>query len=123
MRAVNSRQTGFRSIVAAVMLLTGTPLASAADPVEVSVKAKQGFKFEPSSLEVPAGAEVVVSFENAGAMAHNVQFPEFEAGTENIGSGKNETITFTAGESGTYEFLCDVPGHAQAGMKGELKVR
>jgi len=105
------------------MLLTGTPLASAADPVEVSVKAKQGFKFEPSSLEVPAGAEVVVSFENAGAMAHNVQFPEFEAGTETIGSGKNETITFTAGESGTYEFLCDVPGHAQAGMKGELKVR
>jgi uncharacterized cupredoxin-like copper-binding protein len=30
------------------------------------------------------------------------------------------TVTFTA--PGTYEYLCTLPGHAAAGMKGELRV-
>ena len=101
----------------------GALQAHATETVKVSVEARQGFKFEPSALEVPAGTEVVVRFENAGAMAHNVQFPEFDAGTETIGSGKSETFRFTVGEAGTYRYLCDVPGHADAGMTGEITVR
>ena len=30
------------------------------------------------------------------------------------------TIKFT--KTGTYEYMCTVPGHAAAGMKGDLKV-
>ena len=123
MRTTGLKQTKSLTVLASAALLGGALQANAAESVEVSVEAKQGFKFEPSSLEVPAGAEVVLKFKNAGAMAHNIQVPEFDVGTETIGSGKGETITFTAGESGTYEFLCDVPGHAEAGMTGKIKVR
>jgi rusticyanin len=33
------------------------------------------------------------------------------------------TLTFTATASGTYNYLCPVPGHAQKGMTGSLTVR
>lgn len=123
MQAIRLKKAQFPYVLASVLLLSWAAQAHSAETVEVSVEARQGFSFEPSTLEVPAGAEVVVRFENAGAMAHNVQFPAFEAGTETIGSGKSETFRFTAGESGTYEYLCDVPGHADAGMTGEITVR
>ena len=123
MNAGGLKKAQVPTILASALLLMGAVQAQAAETVEVSVEARQGFRFEPSTLEVPAGAEVVVRFENAGAMAHNVQFPEFDAGTGTIGSGKSETVRFTAGESGTYEYLCDVPGHADAGMTGKITVR
>jgi nitrite reductase (NO-forming) len=88
----------------------------------VTVQAKQGFKFEPSTLEVAAGSEVVLRFENKGIMAHNIKVPALNAGTETIGGGKSQTITFTVDQNGTYEFECSVPGHAQAGMTGQIKV-
>jgi uncharacterized cupredoxin-like copper-binding protein len=31
-------------------------------------------------------------------------------------------LTYTFKTKGTYEFFCTVPGHAAAGMKGDLKV-
>ncbi len=123
MRTAGFKKTKSLSVLASAVLLVGALQANAADTVEVTVEARQGFKFEPSSLEVPEGTEVVLRFENAGIMAHNFKVPGLDAGTETIAAGKNETITFTAGESGTYEFLCDVPGHADAGMTGQITVR
>jgi len=32
------------------------------------------------------------------------------------------TLTFTAGKSGTYQYLCPVPGHARGGMAGTFAV-
>jgi plastocyanin len=32
------------------------------------------------------------------------------------------TLTFTAGKSGTYQYLCPVPGHARGGMAGTFTV-
>ena len=42
--------------------------------------------------------------------------------TKTIGSGQTETIEFVAPTSGTYTFICSVPGHATAGMVGDLIV-
>jgi rusticyanin len=38
------------------------------------------------------------------------------------GDGAN-TVTFTAGGTGTYQYICPMPGHAQMGMHGSLIVR
>lgn len=98
-------------------------LAAAGETVEVTVNAKQGFKFEPSSVEVPRGARVTLTFENTGLMAHNLKIPELDAGTGTIGADKSEVITLSVDEKGSYEFICDVPGHAEAGMTGTFKVQ
>ena len=39
-----------------------------------------------------------------------------------VDPGETSTLTATL-KQGTYTFLCPVPGHAAAGMKGTLTVR
>ena len=34
-----------------------------------------------------------------------------------------ETITFTAGPGGRYQYVCPMPGHAQMGMHGSFIVK
>lgn len=123
MRTARFLKINCLSALAAAVLLAGALQVNAADTVEVTVKAKPGFKFEPATLEVPAGAEVVLKFENAGIMAHNITVPELGVATPTISAGESETIKFTVGEKGTYKYICSVPGHAQAGMTGQITVR
>lgn len=44
------------------------------------------------------------------------------AHTDLIGGGESTTITFTAPEAGTYDFICSFPGHAGM-MKGKFIVQ
>lgn len=39
-----------------------------------------------------------------------------------ISPGGSTSITFDFKTKGTYEYLCTLPGHAAAGMKGDIKV-
>lgn len=105
------------------LILGWSSLAAAGETVEVTVKGKSGFKFEPSTVEVPAGGRVKLTFANVDTMGHSLKVPELNAGTKTIGPDKRETITFTVGDSGSYEFICGVAGHAKLGMKGSLKIK
>jgi uncharacterized cupredoxin-like copper-binding protein len=40
-----------------------------------------------------------------------------------IQPGKTAKLVVTFTKKGTYPYLCTVPGHAEAGMKGTLTVR
>ena len=42
--------------------------------------------------------------------------------TPSLSPGKSATLTVTFSKKGSYEYLCTIPGHAAAGMKGLLKV-
>lgn len=41
---------------------------------------------------------------------------------ERIAPGKTYTVEMTFPGPGTYEFVCGITGHAEAGMKGTLTV-
>ena len=95
------------------------------------------------TLVLPSGATVHVEFINADTdQAHGWEVvgsgPPFEFGVggpalagalarplgdpTTAGDGA-ETITFQAGRTGTYEYVCPMPGHAQMGMHGRVIVR
>lgn len=97
------------------------------------------------TIVVPKGAKVTVQFVNAdadtahgwlltaaqrsfpymGMMAGPPAFPGAFAvplGDPTAAGMPTETITFTAGQSGKYTYLCPVPGHAQQGMHGVFEV-
>ena len=92
------------------------------------------------TVTVPVGWKVVVHYANASALRHSLdvipytgtqpdsaQPPSFPGAStkdpvDGIGVGKQETVTFVADRAGTYEFLCGVLGHAQAGMWDYLVV-
>jgi plastocyanin len=65
--------------------------------------------------------KVTVSMPNPAPIQHNISIQGQGKGPI-VGTGGTSTFTATL-KPGTYEFLCDVPGHAQAGMKGTLTVK
>jgi nitrite reductase (NO-forming) len=102
--------------------------------------------FQPTELTAIAGQKVRLTFVNNGAMEHDWQVPAVKAhdltiveksasfndrmqglldqGSPYAGAGAGETmvVEFEIEDAGSYEFICAVPGHAMAGMKGTFTV-
>jgi uncharacterized cupredoxin-like copper-binding protein len=87
-------------------------------PVTVTVTATE-FKFKLSRKTVPVGV-VVFKVVNRGKIAHDFKIAGKK--TPLIKAGKSATLRVTFKKKGRYAYLCTVPGHAAAGMKGVLAV-
>jgi len=112
------------TIRAAPRVLPALLAALAAGPASAHGVEVEGaeFAFTPDRVEVPAGETVEITFTNTGAISHNLTIPALDAATETIQAGDTATLTVTPDDPGTYEIRCTVPGHAPAGMTGELVV-
>ena len=77
------------------------------------------FKFTLSKASVPHG-KVVFTLVNKGKLAHD--FWISGKTTPLVAPGKSTKLTVTL-NAGKLLYLCTVPGHAGAGMKGTLTVR
>jgi plastocyanin len=79
--------------------------------------------FQFKNAEAPAGP-LTVDMKNAAATPHNiaVQGPGVNQAGPIVQGGKTSEIKVTL-KPGKYTFLCTVPGHAAAGMKGTLTVK
>lgn len=88
----------------------------------VELVAKE-FTFEPSKVEVEPGSQVQIKLMNKGNLSHNLHIKGKGGKTETLQTGKSDSIVVTAPESGELAFFCNVPGHKQAGMKGEIAVK
>ena len=103
------------------------------------------FGFEPNTITVTAGTLVELTLVNEGAIEHDFvieiipvenvsssnsgdhhmstdEHSEFDLHTSTV-AGETSTLTFTPTEAGTYQIICSVPGHKDAGMTGELIVK
>lgn len=80
----------------------------------------KGFEwgFTPTSMEVPVGEPVTITFRNTGSIAHNVG-GDFGR-TDTIQGGESADLTVTFDEPGEYVFWCGVSGHRDAGMEGRF---
>jgi uncharacterized cupredoxin-like copper-binding protein len=58
---------------------------------------------------------------NKGTAVHNLDFQGVKAG-KIIAGGKTSSFTVKFKKAGRYQYLCDVPRHAELGMAGTLKV-
>jgi plastocyanin len=58
---------------------------------------------------------------NKGSAVHNLDFQGVKAG-KIIPHGKTTSFTVTFKKAKKYQYLCDVPRHAELGMAGTLKV-
>lgn len=71
--------------------------------------------------EIPSGA-VTFSVKNDGAVEHNLVIQETEQRLDGIQPGQTKTLQTTL-QPGTYNILCDIPGHSEAGMKTTVTVK
>ncbi|MBI2983166.1 MAG: cupredoxin domain-containing protein [Chloroflexi bacterium] len=80
------------------------------------------FKYSSPTIELKADEKATLELKNAGTVEHD--FKIAVAGVEVlIQPGKSATRTIGPLKPGTYEFFCSVPGHKDAGMKGQLVVK
>ena len=78
--------------------------------------------FSPTDVQLPAGATVNVELRNAGDVFHTFTVTALNFELETNG-GETASGALRIDRPGTYEFVCTVAGHAQAGMRGRLIVR
>jgi len=123
-RSPSSSPIRLLSVVAAVVVasaLAGPAVAArahATGTIKVKVTATE-FKFVLSPASVKHGT-VTFTVVNKGKLAHD--FKIAGKSTPQIQPGKSAKLTVTL-KAGKYPYLCTVPGHAAAGMKGTLVVK
>jgi glucose dehydrogenase/uncharacterized cupredoxin-like copper-binding protein len=94
------------------------PAASASGTVQV----KGGeFFFKLSTKSAAKPGKVTFVFKNVGHVQHDFRIAGKQ--TPLLQPGKTAKIVVTFKKKGKYTYLCTVPGHAEAGMKGTFTVR
>jgi nitrite reductase (NO-forming) len=96
------------------------PAAVSAPPASVAISASE-FRFSPNSLQVAVGQRVTLTLQNTGVVEHDATIPS--TGFSLLArAGQTATGEFTIDKPGTFDFICSIPGHKDAGMKGTLTV-
>jgi uncharacterized cupredoxin-like copper-binding protein len=111
-----------RPLVAAV-LVAGSALATAgvssgASTVRVAAGSPSEFHFHLSGKARPGTVSFRIT--NRGDVKHDFKIAGKK--TKLIAPNRSATLKVKL-EKGSYRYLCTVPGHAEAGMKGKLRVR
>ncbi len=78
--------------------------------------------FVPTELTIPANTDVTITLPNKGAAIHNFVIEELGIKSPDAQGGQTVSVTINA-PAGTYEVVCNIPGHSAAGMVGTLVVR
>ena len=87
---------------------------------EFTIESK-GLSFTPNEIRVKVGDTVRITYKNTLGK-HDWTLDEFNAKTQLLDAGQEETVEFVADKAGSFEFYCSVAGLRAAGMKGMLIV-
>ena len=85
------------------------------------------FEFKPNKFEASAGQKVTFKVTNKGTVEHNfvILSPDGSQELTKITTqpGETKSLEFTPTEAVTYQIDCNIAGHKEAGMVGELVVK
>lgn len=128
--------------VAALLLAGALTACGGGDDASLETIATE-YQFDPSTWTVEAGSDQSISVANEGQLVHEWavlaegqtiesedDLPADEAVFESewvhteveVEAGETATHDFTAPDAGTYQVICAIPGHFDAGMEGSLTV-
>ncbi|MEH2197910.1 cupredoxin domain-containing protein [Nostoc sp.] len=122
--------------------LSGDLLKQPATEITISLgNLANELKFEPNHLEFEAGKRYQLRLTNPSQLKHYFTAKDFADGiwTQKVQAGKVEVKgaihelelkpgaeaewVFVPLKSGTYGLRCSIPGHAEAGMTGEIAIK
>ena len=99
----------------------GAASSGSGTPLNVTVTTTE-FKYDPAVINATAGQTINLTVKNIGSVQHSFVFASANVKVL-VDPGKSVTQTFTAPAAGTYTFECDIAGHKEAGMVGQLIVK
>jgi uncharacterized cupredoxin-like copper-binding protein len=113
---------GIVAAAAAALVVTVGALGETAAPAPQRVAVGMTeFKFTVAPKTVRKGAVITFAVTNKGTIGHNFKIAAKK--TPAIAAGKRGTLKVTFAKAGRYAYLCTLPSHAAAGMKGVLFVK
>jgi uncharacterized cupredoxin-like copper-binding protein len=121
-RSLSSSPIRLLSVLTALVVasaLAGPAFAARAHATATIKVTATEFKFTLSPTTVKAGTVTFV-FTDKGKLPHDFKIAGKKTPIISPGQSKKLTVTLKAGK---YPYLCTVPGHAAAGMKGTLVVK
>jgi uncharacterized cupredoxin-like copper-binding protein len=122
---------GLIALVAAIPAFAGSS-STKTTSIKVSITKAKEFAFTLSPKTAAHGT-ITITITNGGSLPHDFELcskPSSSASatkcagktTALISPGASAKLTVTVSKAGSYQYLCTVPGHAAAGMRGLLKV-
>jgi uncharacterized cupredoxin-like copper-binding protein len=106
----------------AVVQLSAARPERQSTPAVTTIRVSGGeFFFRLSTKTLKRPGKVTFVFKNVGHVQHDFKINGKR--TPLISPGKTARIVVTFKRKAKYPYLCTVPGHAQAGMKGVFVVR
>ena len=75
--------------------------------------------FKPAALTVAQAGRYAIKLVNDGAILHDITFPD---GTKITANARETQMAEVEVPAGGVSFICSIPGHAQAGMRGTITV-
>jgi uncharacterized cupredoxin-like copper-binding protein len=112
------------SAIAALTLAVAAFAAPAKQAATTNVAVTAGkpseFKFTLSKKTVTRGT-IVFKVANKGMLAHDFKIAGKK--TKTLQKGTAATLRVTINKAGKYKYLCTLPSHATAGMRGVLTVK
>ncbi|MCF2706265.1 multicopper oxidase domain-containing protein [Arcanobacterium haemolyticum] len=91
-----------------------SPMGSSSQTIHADIRV-EGMSFSPTTITVPTGASLEVTFTNTGSQTHDLVFENATA-TSALAPGESETITVGTIKS-SMKGWCSLPGHRQMGME------
>lgn len=112
----------FVALIAALVAGCGPGGGASAGGATVTVTGSE-FSYTPNNITVKSGEKVTVNFKNGGTVQHTFVLKDLNFKLT-ADPGQTVSGSFTApSAAGTHEFHCDVAGHLESGMKGNLVVQ
>ena len=92
---------------------------------QATIQGTDSLQWQPNTITAKPGDKVTLTVNNSGNTAHNFISPALGVSNgQDIPTGKVTQVSFTVpNQPGTYQFWCNIPGHAEAGMVGEVTVQ
>ena len=93
---------------------------AAAAPAGNATVSLSEFALTPDSVTIPVGAKLTVT--NTGTAMHNLGIVGTDLVTPDLAAGASAELDVSELEAGLYTMYCEIPGHKEAGMTGDLHV-
>jgi len=91
---------------------------------QASIEGTDSLKWQPDVILAKPGEQVTLQVANKGNTVHNFLSPALNVSPTDTPIQKTTEIRFsTPSQPGAYMFWCNIPGHAEAGMVGEVIVQ
>jgi len=98
----------------------GARSGASATPQKVAVGMSE-FKFAVTPKTVKKNVPVAFALTNKGSIGHDFKINGKKS--KLVPSGKKGALTVTFAKAGRFTYICTLPGHAAAGMKGVIVVK